>query len=635
MTPAKRRIGSRELLDALLDPGTFVSWDAPPIAVAQTGAYRSALTEAAAAAGTDESVRTGEGRLRGRRIAVIACEFAFLAGSVGVAAAERIVGAVERATAEGLPLVVSPTSGGTRMQEGTVAFVQMVKIAGAVAAHKSAGHPYIVYLRNPTMGGVFASWGSLGHITFAEPGALIGFLGPRVYEALYGRPFPPGVQTAENLYRSGVIDGVVEVSVFRRIAHRALSVFSGVADEPKPAAGECHSGVEPIPADVSVDRPQAVARSQSAGDISSSPSSPVREARETMAPAAEPREAGTAAAETREGEEAAGVEGRERDSPGAEARKWKSPATETRREGAAAVETGETESPGAAIPEAESLNAGAAGAETLRPGGGQRADADTGPAEAWESVRISRRPERPGIRELLRRSRHRVPLSGTGQGETDRTVVLALARFQGRPCVVFGHDRAHQDPEHTMGPAALRSARRSMQLAAELRLPLVLVIDTIGAALSKEAEERGLAPEIARCIADLVTLDTPTVSVLLGQGTGGGALALLPADRVLAATHGWLAPLPPEGASAIVHRDTEHAAELAAQQRIRSTDLLADGIVDRIVPEYPDAAAESDDFSRRMVAAIAEELTALSTRPAERLREARHLRYRRLGLPDR
>ncbi|WP_280462991.1 carboxyl transferase domain-containing protein [Nocardia carnea] len=540
MTSAKRRIGSRELLDALLDPGTFVSWDAPPIAVAQTGAYRSALAEAAAAAGTDESVRTGEGRLRGRRIAVIACEFAFLAGSVGVAAAERIVRAVERATAEGLPLVVSPTSGGTRMQEGTVAFVQMVKIAGAVAAHKSAGHPYIVYLRNPTMGGVFASWGSLGHITFAEPGALIGFLGPRVYEALYEQPFPPGVQTAENLYRSGVIDGVVEVSVFRRIAHRALSVFSGIPDEPKPTAGEHPSGVEPV------------------GVASSTASS--------------------------------------------------------------------------AIPETEVLNTGTPGAESVRPGGGQRTGGDTGPVEAWESVRISRRPDRPGIRELLRRSRQRVPLSGTGQGETDRTVVLALARFQGRPCVVFGHDRAHQDPEHTMGPAALRSARRSMQLAAELRLPLVLVIDTIGAALSKEAEERGLAPEIARCIADLVTLDTPTVSVLLGQGTGGGALALLPADRVLAATHGWLAPLPPEGASAIVHRDTEHAAELAAQQRIRSADLLADGIVDRIVPEYPDAAAEPDDFSRRMVAAIAEELITLSDRPAQRLREIRHLRYRRLGL---
>jgi acetyl-CoA carboxylase carboxyl transferase subunit beta len=159
------------------------------------------------------------------------------------------------------------------------------------------------------------------------------------------------------------------------------------------------------------------------------------------------------------------------------------------------------------------------------------------------------------------------------------------------------------------------------------------VIDTVGAALSKEAEERGLAPEIARCIADLVTLDTPTISVLLGQGTGGGALALLPADRVLAATHGWLAPLPPEGASAIVYRDTDHAAELARAQRIRAADLLQDGIVDRIVPELPDAADEPVDFARRMVAAIAEELAALRARPVAELRATRHTRYRRLGLP--
>ena len=89
------------------------------------------------------------------------------------------------------------------MQEGTAAFVQMVRISAAVAAHKAAGLPYLVYLRHPTTGGVMASWGSLGHITVAEPGALVGFLGPRVYEALYGEPFPEGVQTAENLYAHG------------------------------------------------------------------------------------------------------------------------------------------------------------------------------------------------------------------------------------------------------------------------------------------------------------------------------------------------------------------------------------------------------------------------------------------------
>ncbi|GAB2714953.1 carboxyl transferase domain-containing protein [Nocardia thraciensis] len=523
------KISARELLGELLDGGSFVGWDRPPVEVDASPRYRADLRAAAERAGTDESVLTGEGRLRGRRVAVIACEFGFLAGSVGVAAAERIVTAVERATALGLPLLASPTSGGTRMQEGTVAFVQMVKIAGAVAAHKSAGHPYLVYLRDPTMGGVFASWGSLGHMTFAEPGALIGFLGPRVYEALYGQPFPEGVQTAENLYRNGVIDGVVPVRVFRRIAHRVLNVTTGGLG----------TGFDDGTNRIRGDRPEQ--------------------------PGAEP----------------------------GGARGFESPS----------------------------------GAEQSAP---QR---DSGIEATWQAVTISRRPERPGIRQLLRHATDRVPLSGTGQGESDRTVVHALARLRGQPCVIFGHDRAGQTGENTMGPAALREARRSMHLAAELRLPLVLVIDTAGAALSREAEERGLAPEIARCIADLVTLETPTISVLLGQGSGGGALALLPADRVLAARHSWLAPLPPEGASAIVHRDTAHAPELAAEQRISATDLLADGIADRIVPEHPDAAAEPVDFARRMITTLADELATLRSLPRHELRITRQTRYRRLGLP--
>ena len=176
---------------------------------------------------------TGEGTVFGRRVALVACEFDFLAGSIGVAAAERITAAVERATAEGLPLVASPSSGGTRMQEGTVAFLQMVKIAAAVELHKRAHLPYLVYLRHPTTGGVFASWGSLGHVTAAEPGALIGFLGPRVYEHLYGEPFPPDVQTAENLERHGVIDGVVPLERLRSTLDRTLKVVADPPDAPR------------------------------------------------------------------------------------------------------------------------------------------------------------------------------------------------------------------------------------------------------------------------------------------------------------------------------------------------------------------------------------------------------------------
>ncbi len=169
----------------------------------------------------------------------------------------------------------------------------------------------------------------------------------------------------------------------------------------------------------------------------------------------------------------------------------------------------------------------------------------------------------------------------------ENTIVLALARFSGNPCVLVGQDRLAPVP----GPAAMRLARRGMRVAAELRLPLVTVIDTTGAELSQQAEEGGLAAELAATLAELVSLDVPTVSLLLGQGAGGAALALFPADRVLALQHGWLAALPPEGASAILYRDAGHAAELAARQRICAPDLAADGLVDTVIAEDPQQPA--------------------------------------------
>jgi acetyl-CoA carboxylase carboxyl transferase beta subunit len=236
------RITTDQLLDAVLDEGSFVSWDAEPLALPISDSYARELAKAREATGLDEAVQTGEGRIAGRRVAVVVCAFRFLGGSIGVAAAERITSAVQRATAEQLPLLASPSSGGTRMQEGTVAFLQMVKIAAAVQLHKRAHLPYLVYLRSPTTGGVFASWGSLGHITVAEPGAMIGFLGPRVYELLYGEPFPRGVQTAENLQRHGVIDGVVPLDELRRMVDRALTVIADIPDPVRPPEPP-----EPIP----------------------------------------------------------------------------------------------------------------------------------------------------------------------------------------------------------------------------------------------------------------------------------------------------------------------------------------------------------------------------------------------------
>ncbi|WP_141582760.1 carboxyl transferase domain-containing protein [Actinomadura sp. WMMA1423] len=484
------RVGARGLLRRVLDGGTWTSWDVPPAGGPPPGsAYAEDLAAARERSGCDEAVLTGEGLLRGRRVAFVVSEFRFLAGSIGLATADRIVAAVERATAEGLPLLAAPSSGGTRMQEGTAAFVQMARITAAVMAHRAAGLPYLVHLRHPTTGGVFASWGSLGHVTAAEPGALIGFLGPRVYEGLHGEPFPPGVQVAENLAAKGLLDAVVGIDDLAGVASTALDVLCG--------------------------RP---------------PSTP------SPLPAGAPPE-GT----------------------------------------------------------------------------------------AWDSIERSRRPDRPGVRELLRHGAADVtPLSGTGQGEAEPGLLLALARFGAAPCVLVGQDRRGQRGGHPLGPAGLRVARRGMRLAAELGLPLVTVVDTPGAVLSAEAEEGGLAGEIARCLADLITLSAPTLCLLLGEGTGGAALALLPADRVLAARHAWLSPLPPEGASLIVHRTPERAGEMAEAQGVGSADLLRGGLVDALVDEHPDAADEPEAFCRRAAAAVERGLSGLApTGPA-----ARQARYR-------
>lgn len=495
---------SRTLLELVLDDGSFRSWDNPPLPVPahrDDERYAAERAAAEAASGVDESVVTGQGTIRGRHVAVVAGEFAFLAGSIGVSAAERLVVAIERATRERLPLLAAPSSGGTRMQEGALAFVQMIKITQAIVAHKQAGLPYLVYLRDPTTGGVFASWGSLGHVTAAEPGARVGFLGPRVYQALYGRPFPAHVQTAENLVERGIIDAIVPADHLAGLADRVLSLL---LDRPDPATVRAQAHVVP-----------------------------------------------------------------------------------------------------ASVPT----------------------------VDAWDAVQRSRRPERPHVRQLLRAAAHDVvPLSGTAAGESHPGLLLAFARFGSASCVLLGQDREGQESDRPLGPDALRQGRRGMRLAEELGLPLVTIIDTPGAALTVEAEEGGLAGEIARSLADLVALRAPTVAVLLGQGSGGGALALAAVDRVLAAQHAWLSPLSPEGASSIVHRDTEHAAELARSQRIGAAALAEQGIVDLIVPELPDAADEPEAFCRRVGDALEQQLLGLTgLDPMVRLGQ-REARYRRLGL---
>ena len=170
-----------------------------------------------------------------------------------------------------------------------------------------------------------------------------------------------------------------------------------------------------------------------------------------------------------------------------------------------------------------------------------------------------------------------------------------------------------------------------MRLAQELGLPLVSVVDTAGAELSRAAEEGGLAGEIARCLSELVLLEAPTLCLMLGEGTGGGALALLPADRVIAAEHSWLSPLPPEGAAAILHRDVSRAPEVAAAQQVSTHDLLALGIVDRIVSEPEDPALDPGTFCDRLAQVLQHEIAVLVRLDPQTRLTTRLERYERLG----
>ena len=179
-----------------------------------------------------------------------------------------------------------------------------------------------------------------------------------------------------------------------------------------------------------------------------------------------------------------------------------------------------------------------------------------------------------------------------------------------------------------MGPGSLRFAQRAIRLAESLRIPLVTVIDTAGAELTKDAEENAMAGEIARTLTALLDVRVPTVSVILGQGCGGGALAMLPADRALAMHDAWLSPLPPEGASAIIHRDTEHAPEMMEAQGVAAEALLDAGVVDELIAEPDDGA----DLVDRVLGAIGHALWTLETDPERVGREQRFAHYREFAL---
>jgi len=410
----------------------------------------------------EESVVTG----RTEHYAFVEGRFDVMGGSMGAAHGEKVVRAYRRAVDERLPMVVLPASGGARMQEGMVSLIQMARTASATAEHARAGLLSLAFLRSPTTGGVYASYASLVDLRAAEPGATIGFAGPRVVELTTGEALPEGSHTAESAYQYGLVDAVtgdgagwIEAALGRREARLAPRRFGGVF--------------------------------------------------------------------------------------------------------------GHT----------------------------------TFDDSAWGEVEQARLPFRAsGIDWAARLCSAWTELRGT-----DPVVRAGLATLEGGRLVVVAMDRHAADGRPR--PAGFRLAQRAIALAGRLSLPVLTLVDTPGADPSAASEADGVAGEIARTFAALADLPTTSVSVCVGEGGSGGALALAHTDRLLIQEHAVFSVIAPEGAAAILERDAGKAPELAGRLKLTSADLLRLGIVDAVVAE-PDPAG----FRTAVVAALSE------ARPGDRHR---------------
>ena len=504
-------LSARRRLGLLVDEGTFRESSqklstTDPLGFSDRLPYRERLAEARGRTGAEESVITGIGNINGHPAVLAVSEFDFLGGSMGTVKGEKVALALELAARHRLPFIAVSSSGGARMQEGMLSLVQMAKTAAAAMRLKQAGVPYISVLTDPTTGGVYASYASLGDIILAEPGALIGFAGPRVIEQLTGSAPPEGAQTAEFLYQHGWVDCVVDRPRLRDSLATFLQLFHN---------------------------PWNV---QSRGD-----------------------------------------------------------------------------------------------AELYRP-------PLRSPTEAWAAVQLARHRQRPTARSYIRRMLPQfVELHGDRQFGDDPAVICGIGDLAGITVLVIGQERGDPSDRELrrggqMRPEGYRKALRMMRLAAQLRLPLLTLIDTPGASLDFEAEARGLAPSIAACLAAMSVLPVPVVTAVIGEGGSGGALALGVADRVLMQENAIYSVIAPEGAAAILYRDADRARDLADALKLTAIDGAVLGVVDTVVPEPEGGAHEDPDYAALLLKNfILDALVELRKSGAGKLVEERYRKFRRMG----
>lgn len=465
------RIPAYKRIELVTDAGSFEEWDAKidegerPENPLDFRGYTEKVEALRVKTGLDEAVITGKATICGYPVVIGVCDGRFMMASMGHAVGEKITRAVERATEERLPVVLFTCSGGARMQEGIISLMQMAKTSAALKRHSDAGFLYIPVLTDPTTGGVTASFAMLGDIILAEPGALIGFAGPRVIEQTIGQKLPEGFQRAEFLLEHGFVDRIVTRDEMKEVLGQILKMHT-VTDEKK----------EDCPEKKKENRKNISAVKENVSD--------------------------------------------------------------------------------------------------------------------WERVLKSREKERPVGKDYIDRLfTDFVELHGDRYYKDDPAVVGGIAYFHGKAVTVIAQCKGKTTKENLErnfampSPEGYRKALRLMKQAEKFQRPVICFVDTPGAFCGMEAEERGQGEAIARNLYEMSALKVPVLSIVIGEGESGGALALAVADEVWMMENAVYSVLSPEGFASILWKDSKRASEAAGVMRLTAADLKELKVIEEIICE--------------------------------------------------
>ncbi len=515
------RIGTRTRIRMVADQGTFQEWftDLETENPLEYPGYEEKIANLQEKTKLHEAVTVGKCMVNGLETVLGVCDARFLMGSMGYVVGEKITRAFERATEEKLPVVLFTSSGGARMQEGIVSLMQMAKTSAAIRKHSEAGLFYLPVLTDPTTGGVTASFAMLGDVILAEPGALIGFAGPRVIAQTIGQKLPEGFQRAEFLVEKGIIDGVVERQELKETVWKLLNIHQD-------ALQYIHYG-----------------------------------------------------------------------------------------------DTQNVEN----LPE-------------IRNSRGKTAECDKKELTAWERVEISRSKERPTTLSYVQQVFDDfLELHGDRAFRDDGAVIGGIAMFGGQPVTVIGQQKGKNVKENIYrnfgmaSPEGYRKALRLMKQAEKFGRPVVTFVDTPGAACGIEAEERGQGEAIARNLLEMSGIQTPMVSILIGEGGSGGALGLAVTDEVWMMENATYSILSPEGFASILWKDGKRAKEASEVMKITAKDLKKLQIIEKVIRE-PEPANEEN--LPEIAEEIREDLDGFLRKSCQKTREQiveeRYERFRRM-----